>query len=268
MWHPSSVKRILLPLVVSAAMLSMVACGGGSDEAKTPAPAPAGETPTAGAGMTQADFAAKVPAALKKKSTFQAVVTTTDEDGPSLVTSDVMITDTGTDLSAVSDQGLDVVREYGKYYGKGEGLTQSPAKPWKTWDPMATSADPMYSLTGVQLKLQSAPALTHQLLAGVAYATKFSSASAAEVDGDPVTQYTITIDAPKAAAARALGELLTSEVVAAQKITEITATVLIDEQYLPRELDFTAGTSKVAAKFGSFGDPVRISPPDEGQIDS
>jgi hypothetical protein len=58
-------------------------------------------------------------------------------------------------------------------YGKGEGLTEDPTGPWKAWDPEVATANPLDSLTGAQLKIQAAPALTHQVLVGTAYATKF-----------------------------------------------------------------------------------------------
>jgi hypothetical protein len=247
LWHPSSVKRILLPLVVAAAMMSVAACGG-SDDAK-PADKPA-------AALTQADFATKVPAALQEKSTFHSVATTTDEDGPAITTSDLKVTSGGTDLAATTDQGLTLLRIGGKFYGKGGGLSENDAKPWKVWDPAGSAQDPMDALTGVQLQIQSAPALTHQLLAGAAYATKFSSAEGPVVAGASTTEYRITIDAPKAAAAKALGDYLTSEVVTAQKIKEVTAVVLVDKENLPRKLDFAFGTSRVSTQFSKFGEPV------------
>jgi hypothetical protein len=262
LWHHAPVKRFLLPLVVVAAMMSAAACGGSDDAKKPAAGTPA---PTA---LTQADFATKVPAALQAKSTFHSVDTTTDEDGPTITTSDLKVTSAGTDLSATIDTGQSVLRIGGKFYGKGDGLTEDPAKPWKVWDPAGTSKDPMAALTGVQLQIQSAGALTHQLLAGAAYATKFTSAEGPVVGGASTTQYTITVDAPKAAAAKALGDYLTSAVVAAQKITDVTAVVLVDQENLPRKLDFTFGTSKVSAEFSKFGDPVTITAPPAAQIDA
>lgn len=159
------------------------------------------------------------------------------------------------------------MRIAGKFYGKGEGLTDDPGKPWKVWDPTVVSTDPMSALTGVQLKIQATQALTHELLAGAEYATKFSSETGEAVDGVPTTKYTITIDAPKAAAAKALGEYLTTEVVTVQKIKDVTATVLVDKDSLPHKLDFTFGTSKVSAQFSKFGAPVTITAPAVAQID-
>ncbi|GAA0955465.1 hypothetical protein GCM10009554_63220 [Kribbella koreensis] len=255
-------KRILLPLVVAAAMMSTAACGGSDD------PKPAGKADKPAAALSQADFATKVPAALQEKSTFHAVATTTDEDGPVVTTSDLKVTAAGTDLAATTDQGLTVLRIGGKFYGKGEGLSENNAKPWKVWDPTAGAKDPMAALTGVQLQIQSAAALTHQLLAGAAYATKFTSTEAPAADGASMTEYTITIDAPKAAAAKALGDYLTTAVVAAQKINEVTAVVLVDQNDLPHKLDFTFGTAKESVRFTEFGDPVSITAPPAALIDA
>jgi hypothetical protein len=186
-----------------------------------------------------------------------------------VTTSDLKVTSAGTDLAATTDQGLTLLRIGGKFYGKGDGLSTDSAKPWLVWDPAASSKDPMAALTGVQLEIQSAPALTHQLLAGAAYATKFTSTEGPVVAGASTTEYTITIDAPKAAAAKALGDYLTSAVVTAQKIKEVTATVLIDQENLPRKLDFAFGTSTVSAQFSKFGDPVTtITAPPAALIDA
>jgi hypothetical protein len=263
LWHHSSVKRILLPLVVAAAMMSVAACGGSDD------PKPAANADKPAAALTQADFATKVPAALQGKSTFHAVATTTDEDGPVVTTSDLKVTSAGTDLAATTDQGVTVLRIGGKFYGKGDGLSEDDAKPWKVWDPAASAKDPLAALTGVQLQIQSAEALTHQLLGGAAYATKFTSTAGPAVDGASMTEYTITIDAPKAAEAKALGDYLTSAVVTAQKIKEVTAVVLVDKDNLPRKLDFAFGTATESVQFGKFGDPVTtITVPPESQIDA
>lgn len=244
-------------------MMATAACGG-SDDGKS-----ADKADKPAVALTQADFATKVPAALQGKSTFHAVSTTTDEDGPTITTSDLKVTPAGTDLAATTDQGVTVLRIAGKFYGKGEGLSENDAKPWKVWDPAAGANDPMAALTGVQLQIQSAPALTHQLLAGAAYATKFTSAEGPVAAGASTTEYKLTIDAPKAAAAKALGDYLTSAVVAAQKITEVTATVLVDKENLPRKLDFAFGTSTVSTQFSKFADPVTtITAPPTALIDA
>jgi hypothetical protein len=262
LWHHSAVKRILLPLVVAAVMMSVAACGG-SDDGK-----PADKADKPAVTLTQADFATKVPAALQAKSTFHAVATTTDSDGPVVTTSDLKVTSAGTDLAATTDQGLTVLRIGGKLYGKGDGLSDNEAKPWKVWDPTASAQDPMAALTGVQLQIQSAAALTHQLLAGAAYATKFTSKEGPVVGGASTTEYTITIDAAKAAAAKALGDYLTSAVVTAQKIKEVTAVVLVDKDDLPRKLDFAFGTTTESVQFSKFGDPVTITAPPAALIDA
>jgi hypothetical protein len=263
LWHPSSVKRFLLPLVVAAAMMPVAACGG-SDDAK-----PAGKADKPAVALTQAEFAAKVPAALEEKGTFHAVATTTDEDGPAVTTSDLKVTPAGTDLAATTGDGVTVLRIGGKFYGKGGGLSEDDGKPWKVWDPTAATQDPTAALTGVQLQIETAEALTHQLLPGAAYATKFTSTEGPVVAGASTTEYRITVDAPKAAAAKALGDYLTSAVVTAQKIKEVTAVVLVDSQNLPRKLDFALGTSTVSTQFTKFGDPVTtITAPPAALIDA
>ncbi|NEA32765.1 hypothetical protein [Streptomyces sp. SID13031] len=266
-------KKLLMPLVVAAAMMSAAACGG-SDEAKPPAvgqsstPPTTVATATTATALSQTDFVSKVQAAMLAKSTFHSVTTMTDEDGPLTYTSDVKVASGGTDVSVVSSDGSSARRIGGTFYGKGDGITDTPAKPWKAWNPKAASKDPMAPLTGALMKILTVPALTHEFLAGTAYATKFSSAAGPTVDGVPTTAYTITIDAAKAAAGKAFGEYLTPDVVAEEKLKVIPVTVLVGDDSLPRKLDFTFGTSTISTLYTKFGDPVTVAAPATAQIDA
>jgi hypothetical protein len=76
----------------------------------------------------------------------------------------------------------------------------------------------------------------------------------------------MTVDLPKATAAKALGEYLTAEAVAQQKLKELTAKVSVDQDSLPRKIEFEVGTVKVVADFTNFGTPVTIAAPPAEQI--
>jgi hypothetical protein len=262
LWHPSSVKRFLLPLVVAAAMMSVVACGGSDGGATTPV----ADQP--GTALTRAELAPRVQAALLKSTAVHSVTTTTDdEDDPATYTGDLKLTSAGTDLSAVGDDGNSVLRVDGVLYAKGTDITDDPAKPWRKWDPAAASDDSTDPIVGMQLELLSVPMLTHEFLGAVAYATKFSSAPGAIVDGERTTQYTITIDPARAAGAKAFGEYLDLKTVADEKLTEITAVILVDQESLPRRLDFSFGASKMSTTYTRFGEQVAISAPPASEID-
>lgn len=246
-----------MPLLAVGALAVLAACGG-SDDAGKPASTDQSSTPPAVA-LTQADFAPKVLAALKAKGTFRTVTVTTDEEGPATFTTDVKISDAGTDVSGSGD-GSAVLRVGGQLYGKGDGISDDPAK-WVKYDPTATGSIP--ELTGALIKILAAQAVTHEMIGGAAYATSFNSAPGAAAG---TTDYTMTVDLPKAAAAKALGEYITPKVVAAQNLKDVAAKVSLDKDSLPVKLEFQLGTSKVVADFSNYGTPVTIAAPAAGEL--
>jgi hypothetical protein len=252
------VKKLLIPFV-AVAMMSVVACGGSDDGAKTPV----ADQPKA--SLTQGDLATRVQAALLKSTAVHSITTTTDdEDDPATYTADLTFTSAGTDLSAVGDDGNSVLRVDGILYAKGTDITDDTAKPWRKWDPKAASDESTDPIVGMQLESLSVPMLTHEFLGAVADATKFSSAPG---DGPRTTRYTVTIDPAKAAGAKAFGDYLDLETVADEKLTEITAVILVDQDSLPRRLDFTFGASKMSTTYTRFGEQVAISAPPASEID-
>ncbi|GAA0955467.1 hypothetical protein GCM10009554_63230 [Kribbella koreensis] len=254
-------KKLLIPMV-AVAMLSMAACGGSDERAKTPV---ADQPKTA---LTQVDLAPRVQAALLKSGTFHSVTKTTDdEDDPATYTADLKVAPGGGEVSADGSDGNSLLRVDGVLYAKGTDLTDDPAKPWLKWDPKAASDESSDPVVGMELELLSAQVLTHEYLGAVAYATKFRSAPGETVDGARTTQYTITIDPAKAAAAKAFGEYLDPGAVVDEKLKEITAVLLVDQDSLPRKLEFTFGGSKMSTVYTEFGKQVTITAPPAGQID-
>jgi hypothetical protein len=254
-------KKLLIPFA-AVVMMSVVACGGSDDGAKAPV---ADQPKTA---LTQADLAPRVQAALLKSTAVHSVTRTTDEGyDPATYTADLTFASAGTDMSAVSTDGNSVLRVGGVLYAKGSDFTDDPAKPWRKWDPKAASDDSTDPVAGMQVQQLSVPVLTHEFLGAVAYATKFSSAPGATVGGARTTQYTVTIDPAKAAAAKAFGEYLDPGTVTEEKLKEITAVIVVDQDSLPRKLDFTFGGSTMSTVYTEFGDPVTITAPPASQVD-
>jgi hypothetical protein len=254
------VKKILRPLLAAGALVLLAGCGGTDDAVK---PASQQSSTPAPVALSQADFTSKVKAALQAKGTFRVVTVTTDDGEPATFTTDVKLNGTEADVSG-SGLGSTVVRVGGQLYGKGEGITDDPKKPWVKHDP--ASKDPMVVLNSAMIKLLAAQTSAHELIGGAAYATGFTSALGATVGGVPTTLYTMTVDLPKATAAKALGEYLTAEAVAQQKLKELTAKVSVDQDSLPRKIEFEVDTVKVVADFTNFGTPVTIAAPPAEQI--
>jgi hypothetical protein len=72
---------------------------------------------------------------------------------------------------------------------------------------------------------------------------------------------------PFAAAAKAFGEYLDPGTVTEEKLKEITAVIVVDQDSLPRKLDFTFGGSTMSTVYTEFGDPVTITAPPASQVD-
>jgi len=243
-----------MPLIAAGAMLLAAGCGGSDD-------ASSGSSPTTPVTLTQADFAPKVQEALKAKGTFRVVTVTTDEGAPATFTTDVKLSGATADVAG-SGEGNSVVRVGGQLYGKGGAISDDPKKPWAKYDPTVVQ-DPMAALSGVMIRMLLVQTMTYELIGGASYATNFTSAPGATAG---TTEYLMTIDLPKASAAKALGEYLTAETVAQQKLTGLTAKVTIDKDNLPIRLDFEQGTAKVIADFSNFGTPVTIAAPPAAEI--
>jgi len=235
-------------------MLLAAGCGG-SDDASSDSPS---TTPVT---LTQADFAPKVQEALKAKGTFHVVAVTTDEGTPATFTADVKLSGAAAEISG-SGEGNTVLRVGGLLYGKGEAISSDPKKPWAKYDP-TVEQDPMAALSSLALRMLVVQALPHEVIGGAPYATSYTSAPGAT---EGTTAYTMTIDLPKATAAKALGEYLTAEAVAQEKLKELTAKVTIDKENLPVKLEFQQGTAKVVADFSNFGSPVTITAPPVAEV--
>jgi hypothetical protein len=248
------VKKILMPLAVAGALLLTAGCGGSDDTSS-------GSSPTTPVTLTQADFAPKVQEALKAKGTFRVVTVTTDEGAPATFTTDVKLSGATADVAG-SGEGSAVVRVGGQLYGKGGAISSDPKKPWVTYDP-TVDQDPMAAISGMLINMLLVQTMTHEVIGGAPYATGFNSAPGSTPG---TTDYMMTIDLPKATAAKALGEYLTAETVAQQKLTELTAKVTIDKDNLPLRLDYQQGTAKVIADFSNYGKPVTIAAPPAAEI--
>ncbi|MEV8371727.1 hypothetical protein AB0P21_03270 [Kribbella sp. NPDC056861] len=133
--------------------------------------------------------------------------------------------------------------------------------------PIPPGKDPEAPLTGTQLEVMTVPALTHEFLDAAAYATRVETARGSEIDGTPMTQYTLSIDPVKAAAGKAFGGLLSPEMLAEQKAKVITAVLVVRDDFLPRRLDFVVGNSTMSTVYSNFGDPVTLVPPAKNKID-
>jgi hypothetical protein len=243
----------MMPLAVTGAVVLLAACG------NTPAPgtqAAGTSTATVAAATTlkQADFGKKVQEALAKKGTFQVVSTTTGED-PGTLTANVKLTG-ATPEFVVNADGMTVMGVGGQLYGQGGDI--SDGSQWVKYNPKAKGLD---ALNAVLIKLVATQAQPHQYLAGSAYATKFAATPGPAVDGAATTQYDLTIDLQKAAQAKAFGDAITTESLAGEKTTTLTAKVLLDADSLPRKIDYVLGADHVASVFSKFGDPVIIAAP-------
>jgi hypothetical protein len=95
-------------------------------------------------------------------------------------------------------------------YAKGDGLTEDPKEPWVKLDPDDETADSV--IVARLVKLIAIQSAVHDLIGGVAFATSFEDAGGTPVDGVGTKLYTVGVDVPKAAAAKAFGEYIDQEV--------------------------------------------------------
>lgn len=242
-----------MPLAATGAVALLAACG------NSPAPgteAAGNSTPSVAAAVTlsQADLGPKVQAALAKKGTFRVVSKTTGED-PSTLTADVKLGG-ATPEFVVDADGTTVLGVGGELYGQGEGISDGPQ--WVKYDAKKKGID---ALSGAVIQLIAWQAQPQQFLGGTPYATKFTSAPGPDVDGVHTTLYDLTIDLEKAAQAKAFGNFITAESFADEKTKTLTAKVLLDNDSLPRKIDYTFGTAGGSSVFSKFGDAVVISAP-------
>jgi hypothetical protein len=247
-----------MPLATTGAVVLLAACG------NTPAPgtqAAGASTPSvaAAATLTQADLGKTVQQALAKKGTFQVVSTTTGED-PGTLTANVKLGGAKPEF-VVNADGMTVMGVGGQLYGQGGDISGGPQ--WVKYNPKAKGLD---ALNHVLIKLVASQAQPHQYLAGAAYATKFATTPGPVVDGVPTTQYDLTIDLQKAAQAKAFGDAITTESLAGEKTTTLTAKVLLDGDSLPRKIDYVLGADHVSSVFSKFGDAVMIAAPAIDQV--
>jgi hypothetical protein len=261
------VKKLMTPLVAAGALVLMAGCGGSDDPTSAGTPVAAAGNSSA-AALTQANFSAKVQAALAAKKTFQVVTTTTDADGPATLTTNVRLTGATADAHGTGMETT-FVRLGGTLYGKGGQLTSNPNKPWVKYDPAAKNAaakEPTAMLAGAMLQLLGAQLDQYRIVAGAPYATKFAGAPGEPVDGVATTKYTMTVDLPKASAAKAFGQYLTADAVAQSKVTSLPVEITVDAESLPRSFAYEADGAKVSGTFGKFGEPVTIAAPAAAEI--
>jgi hypothetical protein len=103
-------------------------------------------------------------------------------------------------------------------------------------------------------------------VAGAPYATKFDATPGEPVDGVATTNYTMTVDLPKASAAKAFGQYLTADAVAQSKVTSLPVDITVDAESLPRTFAYEVDGAKVTGTFGKFGEPVTITAPAAAEI--
>lgn len=232
-----------MPILAAGALVLLAACGGSGDP---------------GAVLTQADFAAKVRAAMQAKGSFRSVAVNIDAEGVTRFTTDVKLSGARADVSGTtSDDGevSSVVRVGGELYARDKALSTDPAKPWVKFDPKGTT------LNATLIQLLATRTETYELIGGAAYATSFSSAPAGES-----TVYSMTIDLPKATAAKALGDYISAGMVAELKLHEVPVRATVGKDMLLTKLEFELDGTKVVADFGNYGAPVTIAVPGPAEI--
>ncbi|GAB3821464.1 hypothetical protein GCM10028799_33090 [Kribbella italica] len=249
-------------LILAGALLTAAGCGG-SDDSGTPVAADSKVAP-----LSQADFSAKVQAALAAKKTFQVVTTTTDADGPATFTTNVRMSGATADAQGNAQEST-LVRVGGTLYGKGGQLTSDPKKPWVKYDPTGQNAagkEPTTILAGAMLQLLGAQLDQYRVVSTSPYATKFEHAAGEPVDGVATAKYTMTVNVLKATQAKAFGQYLTSETAAQSGLVELPVEVTVDADSLPRTFAYEADGAKVSGTFGKFGEPVTITAPAAAEI--
>jgi hypothetical protein len=259
------VKKLMTPFLVAGALVLMTSCGGSDDSTSSGTPVAADSKATA---LTQADLSAKVQAALAAKKTFQVVTTATDEEGPATFTTNVQLAGETADVQGTALEST-FVRVGGTLYGKGGQLSSDPKKPWVKYDPTAKNAvgkEPTAILAGAMLQLLGAQLDQYRVVAVSPYATKFEHAPGEAMDGVATTKYTMTVDVPKAATAKAFGSYLTADTVAQSKLTTLPVEITVDAESLPRTFAYEADGAKISGVFGKFGEPVTITAPAATEI--
>ncbi|TDD55279.1 hypothetical protein E1263_26260 [Kribbella antibiotica] len=250
-------KKILMPILVAGALVLPAACG--SEQAATDSKP---STPAA-VGLSQADFAPKIQAAMLAKGTFRTVSVSDDEGDKTTYTTDVKYSTDGSELSGKSDgtgeDALSLVRAGGQVYVKTPKLSKNEAQPWAKAD--LKSTDPKVILNGVLIRLAQMQFMTHDLIGGAPYATGFSSEPAGEA-----TVYTMKVSLSKAAAANALGAYLTADVASGLEGKALTINVTVGKDLLPTTIALKDDDAKVVTSFSKYGDPVTVKAPAAAEV--
>jgi hypothetical protein len=255
------VKKILMPVLVAGALVLPAACGS-ADAGKNTSADSQPSTPVA-VGLTQADFAPKVLAAMRAKGTFRTVSVNDDEGDKTTYTTDVKLSAADSELSGKSDgtgqDALSAIRAGGQIYVKSPQVSKYEAAPWAKYEPKATDHRAILNATLIRLALTQFT--THDLVGGAPYATGFSS----EPAGD-ATVYTMKISLSEAAAANALGAFLTADLASGLEGKTLTVNVTVGKDLLPTTIEFTDDGAKVVTSFSKYGDPVTIKAPAAAEI--
>jgi hypothetical protein len=267
--------RVTLPraITLSAVLILPVACGT-SDErppavVKSTVSAASTSPAPAKAELTKANFASRVLAAMKAKSTFQVESFLPDKGSwdDVKVTTTVRMKGAVTDL-AVVDGANQLVRIGDSVYVQDAELTGGTKGPWAKVNPKSKTAGARAVAESADILLSRA--LAYQMVAATAYATGFKPGGQFSIDRVDSLEYIFTIDLNKAVAGNALrGFLDRSDL--KRTSTSLSVSIGVDDKDLPRRIEFVLADKDGRATsfrltFSRFGQRVTIAAPPAGKL--
>ncbi|MEV8371724.1 hypothetical protein AB0P21_03255 [Kribbella sp. NPDC056861] len=233
-----------------------------------PAPVPTSTTRTP-ADLTQATFAPKVLGALAARGGFQVSAKVQEgQKAPKQVHALVYFKGRSVDVETKTQSGGGLIRVGRSIYLQDAKLTGDAKKPWAELDLGSSTSEEKVAATAADAWISAR--LFHQLIGGAPYATLFQPAGEQVIDRVTTQQYTMRIDLQKAVAAGALGEYVDQADLATLP-KQLSVTVWVDPNALPRQLEFTradakAGSVLVSAKFSQFGRRSLVLPPKPAKL--
>ncbi|TCN35901.1 hypothetical protein EV644_114156 [Kribbella orskensis] len=262
--------RITLPraIALTAMLVLPVACGG-ADESPAVKATPSNTSPTS-AELTTGTFAPRVLGALEAKGSFHVdgALVGKGQRGVADFTADVRTRAGVSDVALVTG-GISVIRLGDTVYMRDDKLTGSAKRPWARLN--QRSKNPAEQEALKLAKLTIGVALAHQVIGGTAYTTGFKRGGQPMIDTSGEAQeYIFTIDLGKAAANRAVGEML-NERVAKTTRKGLSVSIAIDGNDLRRRIEclfsLTTGyAANVRVTLSAFGQQVPIVAPSAGEI--
>jgi hypothetical protein len=271
-----SAVRVTLPraITLSAVLILPVACGTSDErppaEVKSTVSAASTSPAPAKAELTKVNFASRVLAALKAKSTFQVdtfLLGKGSWDDDDKVTTTVRMKGAVTDL-AVVDGANQLVRIGDSVYVQDAELTGGTKGPWAKVNPKGKTAGARAVAQSADILLSRA--LAYQMVAATAYATGFKPGGQFSIDRVDSLEYLFTIDLNKAVAGNALrGFLDRSDL--KRTSPSLSVSIAVDDKDLPRRIEFVladkdGGATSFRLTISRFGQRVTIAAPPAGKL--